>query len=47
MDECVKQDAVEAGLVLLQKPVRPAKLRSVLRHFVQSRAREAGALDLP
>jgi CheY-like chemotaxis protein len=46
MDERVKQDAAESGLVLLQKPVRPAKLRSVLRHFVQSRVGESGGLDL-
>jgi CheY-like chemotaxis protein len=33
----VRQQAQSAGLVLLQKPVRPAKLRSVLRHIFLSR----------
>ncbi len=47
MDDGVKRSAAESGLVLLQKPVRPAKLRSVLRHFVQSRVREAGGLNPP
>ncbi|MFM1908363.1 MAG: hypothetical protein RLZZ591_2040 [Pseudomonadota bacterium] len=32
----VRIQTQEAGLVLLQKPVRPAKLRSVLRHTVKS-----------
>lgn len=31
-DVAVRQQVQQAGLVLLQKPVRPAKLRSVLRH---------------
>ena len=47
MDERVKQDAAVSGLLLLQKPVRPAKLRSVLRHFVQSRTHDAGGMDRP
>jgi CheY-like chemotaxis protein len=36
-DVSVRQQTQAAGLVLLQKPVRPAKLRSLLRHFVQAR----------
>jgi CheY-like chemotaxis protein len=36
--EVVRQQVQSAGLVLLQKPVRPAKLRSVLRHAFLSRA---------
>ena len=47
MDDRVKQDAAGSGLVLLQKPVRPAKLRSVLRHFVQSRVSNADDLTTP
>lgn len=31
----LRQKALAAGLVLLQKPVRPAKLRSMLRRFAQ------------
>jgi CheY-like chemotaxis protein len=31
-DAAVKEQVAAAGLVLLQKPVKPAKLRSVLRH---------------
>ena len=38
-DARVRQQAQDAGLVLLQKPVRPAKLRSLLRHFQQNLAR--------
>lgn len=34
--DAVRQQVQQAGLVLLQKPVRPAKLRSILRHFVQA-----------
>jgi CheY-like chemotaxis protein len=34
----VRQRAVAAGLVLLRKPVQPAKLRSSLRHLVQANA---------
>jgi CheY-like chemotaxis protein/two-component sensor histidine kinase len=34
----LRQQTLDAGLVLLRKPVRPAKLRSLLRHFVQARA---------
>lgn len=33
----VREQVRAAGLVLLQKPVRPAKLRSVLRHAVQAK----------
>lgn len=36
-DTQVRQHTQAAGLVLLQKPVRPAKLRSILRHFSQTR----------
>jgi FixJ family two-component response regulator len=31
-DTVVKNQIHSAGLLLLQKPVKPAKLRSVLRH---------------
>ena len=34
-DAKLRQQAQAAGLTLLQKPVRPAKLRSLLRHLVQ------------
>ncbi|MBK1685783.1 hybrid sensor histidine kinase/response regulator [Rhodoferax fermentans] len=34
----VRQQVQSAGLVLLQKPVRPAKLRNLLRHAVQGSA---------
>lgn len=37
MDARLGQEALAAGLPLLRKPVRPAKLRSILRHHVQSR----------
>ena len=36
-DANVKEQARGAGLTLLQKPVRPAKLRSLIRHLVQTR----------
>ena len=35
-DANVAQQAHAAGLSLLQKPVRPAKLRSLMRHLVQA-----------
>ena len=35
-DSHLKQQAQEAGLLLLHKPVRPAKLRSLLGHLCQS-----------
>ena len=35
-DANVRQQAQAAGLSLLQKPVRPAKLRSLMRHLVQA-----------
>ena len=35
-DASVKQQAQAAGLSLLQKPVRPAKLRSLLNHLIQT-----------
>jgi CheY-like chemotaxis protein len=35
-DTTVRQQVQDAGLVLLQKPVRPAKLRSVLRNLTQA-----------
>ncbi len=41
-DAKARQQAEESGLVLLKKPVRPAKLRSVLRHLIQVEAEEAG-----
>jgi len=37
-DAVVRQQVQDAGLVLLQKPVRPAKLRSLLRHAVPTKA---------
>jgi len=39
----VREQVQQAGLVLLQKPVRPAKLRSVLRHHVQTPASSGAA----
>ena len=36
-DAAVRQQAQQAGLVLLQKPVRPAKLRNVLRSAVRAK----------
>lgn len=41
----VREQVRAAGLVLLQKPVRPAKLRSVLRHAVQVKTTGPVALD--
>ncbi|MDR3371291.1 ATP-binding protein [Rhodoferax sp.] len=38
MDASAHQQAQAAGLTWLQKPVRPAKLRSVLRHAAQASA---------
>jgi hypothetical protein len=35
-DIVLQQNAKSAGLTLLQKPVRPAKLRSLLRRFAAS-----------
>jgi len=35
-DAIVREQAQAAGLTLLQKPVRPAKLRSLMRHLVQA-----------
>jgi len=35
----------EAGLTLLHKPVRPAKLRSLLRSLVRRDAQAVSALD--
>jgi signal transduction histidine kinase/CheY-like chemotaxis protein len=40
-DASVKNQAQEAGLFFLQKPVRPAKLRSLLRHMLQTGTPEA------
>ena len=37
-DASVRQQVHAAGLVLLQKPVRPAKLRSLLRHVANARS---------
>jgi signal transduction histidine kinase/CheY-like chemotaxis protein len=45
MDARLGQEALAAGLPLLRKPVRPAKLRSILRHHVQSRNPEAIGLN--
>jgi signal transduction histidine kinase/ActR/RegA family two-component response regulator len=36
-DMALRQQAAQAGLVLLQKPVRPAKLRNVMRSAVRSK----------
>ena len=40
-DATVRQQVQAAGLVLLQKPVRPAKLRSVLRNVLHAQATES------
>jgi len=40
-DVGVRQQVHDAGLVLLQKPVRPAKLRSLLRHAAQGGAAQS------
>ena len=45
MDARLGQEALEAGLPLLRKPVRPAKLRSILRHHVQLTKLEAIGLN--
>lgn len=37
-DANLREQAQTAGLTLLQKPVRPAKLRSLMRHLVQGRS---------
>jgi signal transduction histidine kinase/CheY-like chemotaxis protein len=41
--EDVRQKVKEAGLSFLQKPVRPAKLRNVLRHAAQAQVPSASA----
>jgi len=41
-DLTVRAQVEQAGLVLLQKPVRPAKLRSVLRHHLQAQVARSG-----
>jgi signal transduction histidine kinase/CheY-like chemotaxis protein len=46
-DENVRQQTQAAGLVLLQKPVRPAKLRSLLRHFAQARIAHTDEPEAP
>jgi two-component system, sensor histidine kinase len=43
MDARAHQQAQAAGLTWLQKPVRPAKLRSVLRSVVRDQATESAA----
>jgi signal transduction histidine kinase/ActR/RegA family two-component response regulator len=43
-DASARQRITQAGLPLLQKPVRPAKLRSILRHAVSA---AQGRLHLP
>lgn len=45
-DASLRQQAQDAGLVLLQKPVRPAKLRSLLRHFQQGLAKKTPEVSL-
>jgi CheY-like chemotaxis protein len=42
VDPLVRQQTQAAGLVLLQKPVHPAKIGNLLR-----RSRQAGAKDAP
>jgi signal transduction histidine kinase len=37
-EDAVRHQVQQAGLVLLQKPVRPAKLRSLLRHAAQAKS---------
>ena len=37
--------AQRAGLTLLHKPVRPAKLRSLLRHLLQNQSVAQQVLD--
>ena len=44
-DVTLRQQSVKAGLTLLQKPVQPAKLRNLLRHYVQDKSRSAQVLD--
>lgn len=41
MDASARQQALDAGLPWLQKPVRPAKLRSVLRNLLRAQATES------
>lgn len=43
--ETVREQVRAAGLVLLQKPVRPAKLRNVLRHAAQAKSRGLSTLE--
>ena len=45
VDAGLRSQAQEAGLALLYKPVRPAKLRNLLRHMVQVRAAGPSAGD--
>lgn len=45
MDARLGQEAHAAGMPLLLKPVRPAKLRSILRHHVQSKNPEVSGLN--
>lgn len=42
-DEAVRDAATEAGLILLPKPVRPAKLRSMMRHLTRRQATQMEA----
>ena len=42
-DETVRHAATEAGLILLPKPVRPAKLRSMMRHLTRRQATQTEA----
>lgn len=44
-DEAVRQAATEAGLVLLPKPVRPAKLRSMMRHLTRPPAAQTDTMQ--
>lgn len=40
-DDAVRQIATEVGLILLPKPVRPAKLRSMMRHLTRPQSNQA------
>jgi CheY-like chemotaxis protein/anti-sigma regulatory factor (Ser/Thr protein kinase) len=45
-DVNVRQQTLDAGLALLRKPVRPAKLRSILRNYVQTSTTDSDASDV-
>ncbi|WP_210546909.1 response regulator [Rhodoferax sp. PAMC 29310] len=44
-DDAVRHAAMEAGLILLTKPVRPAKLRSMMRHLTRTQATQPQLSD--